>query len=186
MLLYGYSKRFKSVAIIGNVIVAFLTALSIFIVYIFEVKTLKNSTNLLELIANFFASISVTTTVFIYIIFAFFMTLIREMIKDIEDMKGDYALKMKTLPIIIGINRTKKVILVITSIIFLFILIILKEELIHIPLLFWYTVLFILTPFTWFLYKLFTSKTSKNYHVLSQIIKLIMFFGILSMLLLKL
>ena len=62
MLLYGYSKRFKSVAIIGNVIVAFLTALSIFIVYIFEVKTLKNSTNLLELIANFFASISVTTT----------------------------------------------------------------------------------------------------------------------------
>ena len=114
------------------------------------------------------------------------MTLIREIIKDIEDINGDYALKMKTLPIIIGIDRTKKIVLIVSSLVFLFILILLKKELLHMPLLFWYTIIFIISPFAWFLYKLFNSKTSKDYHLLSNLIKGIMFFGILSMLLIKL
>ena len=185
ILLYWYSKSLKRIAVIGNIVISFLTALSLFIVFIFEVKNTYSFSTLSEAIANFFTSISVTVSIFIYILFAFFMTLIREIIKDIEDVNGDYALKMKTLPILIGIQRTKKVLLVLSSFVFLFILILLKEELVHIPLLFWYTLLFIISPFIWFLYKLFNSKTSKNFHLLSNLIKFIMFFGILSMLLIK-
>ena len=166
--------------------VSFLTALTIFIVFVFEVQNNSSPSNLAEVVAHFFSSISVTAAVFFYIIFAFFMTLIREIIKDIEDVNGDYALKMKTLPIIIGVNRTRKIVLVISSLVFLFMLLIIKQELIHIPLLFWYTVLFIIAPFAWFFYKLLKSKTSKDFHLLSNIIKGIMFFGILSMLLIKL
>lgn len=184
-LLYWYSKALKRIAVIGNIVIAFLTALTIFIVFVFEIKDTNTASNLLEAIANFFASISTTIAVFIYILFAFFLTLIREIIKDIEDMKGDYALKMRTLPILIGINRTKKVVLVVSSLVFLFILLILKEEVMHVPLLFWYAILFIIIPFAWFLYKLFTSKTTKDFHLLSNLIKFIMFFGILSMLLIK-
>jgi len=92
---------------------------------------------------------------------------------------------MKTLPIIIGINRTKNIVLVISSVIFLFIIIILKEELVHIPLLFWYTILFIISPFGWFLYKLFNSKNSKDFNLLSTLIKVIMSIGIISMLLIN-
>jgi 4-hydroxybenzoate polyprenyltransferase len=185
ILLYWYSKSLKRIAIIGNIVISFLTALSLFIVFIFEVKNTHSFSTLSEAIANFFTSISVTVSIFIYILFAFFMTLIREIIKDVEDINGDYALKMKTLPIIIGIQRTKKVLLVLSSFVFLFILILLKEELVHIPLFFWYTLLFIISPFIWFLYKLFNSKTSKDFHLLSNLIKFIMFFGILSMLLIK-
>lgn len=184
-LLYWYSKSLKRVAIIGNLVIAFLTALTIFIVFIFEIKDTNAGSNLVEAIANLFASIATTIAVFIYIIFAFFMTLIREIIKDIEDMKGDYALKMKTLPILIGIDRTKNIVLVISSLVFLFILLILKEEILHLSLLFWYIILFIIVPFALFLYKLFTSKTTKDFHLLSNIIKLVMFFGILSMSLIK-
>jgi len=184
-LLYWYSKSLKKIAVIGNLVISFLTALTIFIVFIFEVKNTNSSLNIAEEISNFFTSISVTISVFIYIIFSFFMTLIREIIKDIEDMKGDYALKMKTLPIIIGVNRTKNVVLVISSLVFLFLLLILKEEIWHLPLLFWYVILFIIIPFSWFLFKLFTSKTTKDFHLLSSLIKFIMFFGILSMLLIK-
>jgi len=184
-LLYWYSKSLKKIAVIGNLVISFLTALTIFIVFIFEVKNTNSSLNIAEEISNFFTSISVTISVFIYIIFSFFMTLIREIIKDIEDMKGDYALKMKTLPIIIGVNRTKNVVLVISSLVFLFLLLILKEEIWHLPLLFLYVILFIIIPFSWFLFKLFTSKTTKDFHLLSSLIKFIMFFGILSMLLIK-
>ncbi|WKD86714.1 hypothetical protein KCTC32516_02090 [Polaribacter huanghezhanensis] len=184
-LLYWYSKSLKRIAIIGNIITAFLVALTIFIVYIFNIDNTKTASNLLEAIANFFTSISTTSVVFVYIIFAFFMTLIREIIKDIEDMKGDYVLKMRTLPILIGIRRTKNVVLFISSFVFLFLLLLLKEELLHIKLLLWYTVLFIILPFVWFLYALFTSKTTKDFHLISKVIKVIIFFGILSMALIK-
>jgi 4-hydroxybenzoate polyprenyltransferase len=184
-LLYWYSKSLKRIAVLGNIVIAFLVTLTIFIVYIFDVENTKTASNLLEAIANFFASISATIVVFIYGFFAFFMTLIREIIKDIEDMKGDYALKMKTLPILIGAQRTKNILLVISSLVFLFLLLLLKEELLHIKLLLWYTVLFIILPFAWFLYILFTSKTIKDFHLLSKLMKVIMLFGILSMVLLK-
>ncbi|MBL4642038.1 MAG: geranylgeranylglycerol-phosphate geranylgeranyltransferase [Flavobacteriaceae bacterium] len=185
VLLYWYSKYLKKIALIGNVVISFLTALTIFMVFVFETKNINSSSNILEVIVHLFTSISVTISIFIYIIFAFFMTLIREIIKDIEDINGDYRLKMKTLPIIIGINRTKKIVLFLSSLVFLFILMLLKEELTRLPLLFWYTILFIIFPFAWFLYKLFNSKTSKDFHLLSTLIKGIMFFGIVSMLLIK-
>lgn len=184
-LLYWYSKTLKKIAIVGNLVTSFLIALTIFIVYVFEIKNTNTASNLSDAITNFFTSISVTIYIFIYIIFAFFMTLIREIIKDIEDLRGDYALKMNTLPILIGVKRTRNIVLVISSLVFVFILFIIKEELVHIPILLWYTLLFVVTPFVWFLYKLFSSKTKKDFHSLSNLIKLIMFFGILSMSLIK-
>lgn len=185
ILLYWYSKLLKRIAIIGNIVTAFLVALTIFMVFVFDVKNPSTASNLLEAIANFFASISVTIAVFVYIIFAFFMILIREIIKDIEDIKGDYALKMKTLPILIGVKRTKNVVLIISSLVFLFILLLLKEELLHIPLLLWYAIVFITLPFVWFLFKLFSAKTTKDFQLLSKLVKVIMFFGIVSMALIK-
>lgn len=185
ILLYWYSKLLKRIAIIGNIVTAFLVALTIFMVFVFDVKNPSTASNLLEAIANFFASISVTIAVFVYIIFAFFMILIREIIKDIEDIKGDYALKMKTLPILIGVKRTKNVVLIISSLVFLFILLLLKEELLHIPLLLWYAIVFITLPFVWFLFKLFSAKTTKDFQLLSKLVKVIMFFGIVSMVLIK-
>ncbi len=184
-LLYWYSKTLKRIAVFGNLVTSFLIALTIFIVYVFEIKNTNTASNLSDEITNFFTSISVTIYIFIYIIFAFFMTLIREIIKDIEDLKGDYALKMNTLPILIGVKRTRNIVLVISSVVFVFILFIIKEEFVHIPILLWYTLLFVVTPFVWFLYKLFSSKTKKDFHSLSNLIKLIMFFGILSMSLIK-
>ena len=185
ILLYWYSKSLKRIAVIGNLVIAFLTALTIFIVFVFEIKNTNTAFNLVEAISNFFISISITISIFIYIIFAFFMTFIREVINDIEDVKGDYALQMKTLPILIGVKRTKNIALLIASLVFVFILFILKEELLQLPILLWYTILFIILPFTWFLYKLYNSKTKKEFHLLSNLLKIIMFFGVLSMLLIK-
>lgn len=186
ILLFWYSKTLKKIAFIGNIVVSFLTTLTLLIVFVFELESVNSAATIFEAIVNFFRLIPTAIALLCYIIFAFSITLIREIIKDIEDIKGDYSLKMKTLPILIGINRTKNVALVISAFVFLFLVFILKVELIHFPLLFWYAILFIILPFTWFFYKLNSAKTIMNFSELSTLIKLIMCFGILSMLFIRL
>jgi 4-hydroxybenzoate polyprenyltransferase len=186
ILLFWYSKTLKKIAFIGNIVVSFLTTLTLLIVFVFELESVNSAATIFEAIVNFFRLIPTAIALLCYIIFAFSITLIREIIKDIEDVKGDYSLKMKTLPILIGINRTKNVALVISAFVFLFLVFILKVELIHFPLLFWYAILFIILPFTSFFYKLNSAKTIMNFSKLSRLLKLIMCFGILSMLFIRL
>ncbi|MDG1039592.1 MAG: geranylgeranylglycerol-phosphate geranylgeranyltransferase [Polaribacter sp.] len=186
ILLFWYSKSLKRIAFIGNIVVSFLTALTIFIVFVFELESVDTASNIFEAIVNFLKLIPTTIALLCYLIFAFSINLIREIIKDTEDIKGDYSLKMKTLPILIGINRTKNVALFISAFVFLFLVFILKEELIHFQLLFWYAIVFIILPFAWFIYKLNSAKTNSNFSRLSTLLKLIMCFGILSMLFIKL
>jgi 4-hydroxybenzoate polyprenyltransferase len=182
--LYLYSKKLKGIAIIGNLTVSLLVALTIVTVFLFEsINTLKAS-NLIEAIGQLFNSLSLSIKVLGYTIFAFTITALREVIKDIEDIKGDYAVKMKTLPIILGIESTTKLLFFYTGFIFIFLIFVLKE-LIELPYLMGYSLLFVLLPFAWFMYKLRIAKKTKHFNQLSKLLKLIMFFGILSMILFK-
>lgn len=95
-LLWGYSNQLKREPFIGNVTVAFLTGLSIYIIAIHYQKA--------ELLVLTFA------------IFAFFLNLIREIIKDIEDRQGDRKHGCRTLPIVLGFRKTKAVIFLIATV----------------------------------------------------------------------
>ena len=92
-LLWLYSNRLKREPFIGNLTVAFLTGLSIYLVAFYYQKN--------ELL------------VLTYAIFAFFLNLIREIIKDIEDRPGDRKHGCRTLPIVLGFRKTKQVIFLI-------------------------------------------------------------------------
>src|SRR5690606_19191379 len=81
------SERYKRQLLIGNVAVSLLTALSLMILTVHYPQNRK--------------------LIFIYAVFAFFISLIREIVKDIEDMKGDAFHGCRTLPIVVGIRRTK-------------------------------------------------------------------------------
>ncbi len=168
--LFLYSKYLKKLPLIGNVFVAILIGLSIFILYLFDIKKINTSDNL-----------SLERTVCIYIIFSFLTTLIREIIKDIEDIDGDYLQKMKTLPIVIGRNRTRNIILTITLFTFVFTVVITRFLFENYKLFFWYSIIFISCPLIYFLMKLRNAKSKKEYHLLSNLMKIIMLFGILSM-----
>ena len=86
-LLWLYSERLKRQPFIGNFVVALLSALTLLV---FVICYPQNH----ELIGT-------------YAIFAFFTTLIREVIKDMEDFKGDATHGCKTLPILWGIRPAK-------------------------------------------------------------------------------
>ena len=183
--LYAYSKVFKRMAIIGNLVTSFFISLVIITLYLFESNHPKTSTNLLDVFINIFESITLTLHVFFYAIFAFLITFIREMIKDIEDINGDYAMQMKTLPILIGVKRTNSIVFILASLTFCFLIFSLKE-IFNYTILFGYAFIFVVIPFAWFLYKLRITQSTKQYHQLSTTLKLIMVFGIVSMLIFKL
>ncbi len=166
--LYIYSKLLKRIPIIGNIFVSILISLSLFLLYFFDAS--KESSLLFNIIL-------------IYIIFSFITTLIREMIKDIEDINGDYQQKMQTLPIVIGRKRAKNVVLVVTSILFIFTVVVTRFLFDESKLFFWYSILFTFVPLTYFLIKLWDAKTKRHYFFLSNLMKIIMLFGILSMVL---
>ncbi|OGU85042.1 MAG: hypothetical protein A2W11_02660, partial [Ignavibacteria bacterium RBG_16_35_7] len=98
-LLILYSLSIKRVPVFGNIVISFLTAYA----FIFGGMVVEN-----------------VNGAFIPAVFAFLINLIREVIKDMEDTKGDKLAGVNTLPIKYGINASKYFVLVVSSILFLF------------------------------------------------------------------
>jgi 4-hydroxybenzoate polyprenyltransferase len=160
-LLWLYSNSLKRIAFLGNFTVALLTGLSILLVD--------------------FLYRAVNPLIFIYAIFAFFMTLIREIIKDMEDLKGDNTFGCRTLPIVLGIRKTKYIIYFILTI-FVVMVIVLDQFYSVLPLR--YYLLFLFVPLVVLLVWLVRADMKRDFSLLSSICKAIMLLGILSMALL--
>lgn len=172
LLLYYYSKKFKSLPFIGNFIVAFLVSSSIFIIALFELDiTTENQVQ-----AHVFHFIILLS------LFAFLINLIRELIKDIIDINGDYLLKMNTLPILIGRNRTKKITLLFNVITVVFLLYFVFNDTFEYKYLMLYLVVFIITPLLFITVKINKYKTQKQFQKISIWLKIIMFLGVNSIL----
>jgi len=172
LLLYYYSKKLKGIPLIGNISVSILIAISILIIALFDVP-LQN---------NFF----IFKTIYLLIGFAFFLNLVREIIKDIEDIKGDYNSNIKTLPILIGIERTKKIasLLCLFPLTLLLILVFNFASIYKITML--YLSLFSILPLLYFMIKLPKATTKKKLNNLSTLLKTCMFLGISSLVLFSL
>ncbi len=103
----------------------------------------------------------------IYASFAFFMTLVREIIKDIEDLKGDNTFGCRTLPIILGIRKTKFIIYLILAI-FSATVIVLNHFYKALPLT--YYLVFLFAPLLWMVYRLIRADMKKDFSVPQHIL----------------
>ena len=158
VLLWWYCNGLKRKPFIGNVAVAFLTGLSIYLVGYYYQKN--------ELF------------VFTYAIFAFFLNLIRELLKDLEDRHGDQLHGSKTLPIVLGFLKTKQVIYSI-AITFVGAILTVTFQLNDANLYFYFGGLGII--FCWFIWRIHVADRKEQFAQLSAIAKAIMFIGTLSM-----
>lgn len=183
-VLFLYSRFFKKTLLVGNLVIAILLGLVIFITIIFnEPKT--HTKNLLELISNLGTGVHLFIVMIIYIVFSLLTTFIREIIKDIEDVDGDLKINAKTLPILFGRKRASKVAFFFSAVLLVFLLFVLqslKNEYLFLL----YGIVCILLPLLYFMYKLWIAKSKKEFSKLSNLMKFIMLFGILSMILFKL
>ncbi|MFV0604946.1 MAG: geranylgeranylglycerol-phosphate geranylgeranyltransferase [Niabella sp.] len=177
VLLWFYSARFKKDALIGNVIVALLTAWTIMIIFLSKYSLADAFTNVTEEQVKFFRF------AILYSGFAFIISLIREAVKDVEDMPGDLKFGCKTMPIVWGIRATKIYVALWASILIAILCIIL----VYILQFGWwlaviYCIIFIIAPMLHFFRNLMRATNTNDYHRLSNLSKLVMFSGILSML----
>ncbi|MEM6684798.1 MAG: geranylgeranylglycerol-phosphate geranylgeranyltransferase [Bacteroidota bacterium] len=175
LLLFLYSSHLKSVPILGNVVVSLLVASSLLILIAFKV----NCEPLSRKHVHFFYGISLIA-IKVYAVFAFLINLIREMVKDIEDINGDYNANITTLPIILGRNRVNKIVAFLAGITILFTLYCIREFLQEQTVMTIYILVTILLPLLYFIVKVWQADTKREYRMLSSLLKLIMLFGILS------
>ncbi|MDI1317864.1 geranylgeranylglycerol-phosphate geranylgeranyltransferase [Flavobacterium sp.] len=179
--LYMYATNLKQMLLLGNIIVALLLSLSVLIIGLFDLLPATGGDNI-QVMGDIF------TILIHYAIFTFIINLIREIVKDMEDVEGDYNQGMSTLPIAIGIDKTTKVVFALgimaTVLLLLYINVNLMNSKLYYAVV--YTLLFIVAPMIFFIIKIWTAQTKKEFHLLSTVLKWIIFFGILSVLIITL
>jgi len=175
-LLYFYSASYKRQFLVGNLVVAVLTAMVPMLVVIFEAPILYqyyaiNAIKIPDLSIIFY-------WVGGFAIFAFIITLCREIIKDIEDFEGDVAYGRNTVPVVIGILTSKimTVCLVFFTLLMLyFVWYFYLNDLITLI----YISVAIALPLVYVIIQIVVSKSRKQLHSASRTMKIVMLTGIL-------
>ena len=158
--IWFYSHKLKKLPFIGNLMSAILTITPFFAVFIYY--------------KNF------ETVIFVHATFLFLIISMRELTKDLENIKGDLALNYHTIPVVYG-EQVSKIMLTILSLLTLIptYLLLFKYQMGYMYL-FFYTSLLLLVIFLILLWK---SKTKIHYLILHNILKFIIVFGVFCILL---
>ena len=179
--LYFYATSLKQSLLIGNLIVALLLSFSVIIIGIFDLFPITNEENrpVMGLLFGIILD---------YAVFAFIINFIREIVKDLQDVEGDSNQGMNTLPIVFGVKKTTKLVFGLSFIPVIFILNYINTNLFSAGLFFGtlYGLILILAPLLYFTIKIWSAKTSQDFHHLSNVLKWILFFGILSIVVINL
>lgn len=173
--LYLYASSLKQSLLIGNIIVAVLTAISVIIIGLFDLYPMITPENQIYLGILFQILLD-------YALFAFLINFIREVVKDLEDVKGDYNMGMNTLPIALGVERTSKIILISTGLITMYLFYYIYKYYFTNNLFFStaYSLVTVIAPLLFFCIKFSTAKVSADFKTLSLVLKLVLLFGIIS------
>lgn len=179
--LYMYATSLKQMLLIGNIIVALLLSFSVLIIGLFDLLPMITDANRAEMGLMFSMLID-------YAIFAFIINLIREIVKDMEDVDGDYNQGMSTLPIALGVERTAKIMFgmaaVATVVLLWYINVNLMGHKLYYAVI--YGLVFVVSPMIFFLVKIWGAKSKSEFRLLSKVLKWTIFFGIFSVLIITL
>ncbi len=158
--LWFYSNQLKRLPLLGNLSVAILTGMSVYVVALYYDENIS--------------------LIHAYAVLAFVLSLVREIIKDMEDLKGDAAFGCKTLPIVWGVRRTKHIQYVLLAALVL--LLCMMAGKVDQPLL--KNAFFVLIlPIIYFTARLVRADSRREFARLSSLSKWIMLAGVLSMIL---
>ena len=159
-IIWLYSHKLKRILFIGNIVSSLLSVIPFFIILIYY----KN----FELI------------IFLYAIFLFQIVYIREIIKDLENIKGDFTLDYRTIPVVYG-EKSSKYLLSIVSLFTLAIIYILLSGF-DTGMMFYYYY-FSIAVLLFFIIVLWKYDSKKYYNFLHNLLKFLIVLGVLSIVL---
>ena len=180
LLLFLYSSHWKKQVLIGNIIVALFSAFVMLIIVYAEWEVISS----IAWQQNTASGEAISIIVF-YSAFIFLISMIREMLKDIEDIEGDRAAGYRTLPIINSPEKAQ-VLSGLNSIILILLMASWYYSLKHIhdTLLSLFFGIAILAPTVLLTIFIFKAQDKKQFHHLSQFCKAIMLSGLIYLILL--
>ena len=162
ILLWHYSNKLKCTPLWGNLAVGILTAMVVLVV------------------PMYFGELKIEYIVFAY--FAFIITVIRELTKDLQDLKGDLKFDCETFPKKYGIKKSLNLLIATETILLISLLVVLQFNNDYNIVL--YIVVALILPTTYLLVKSTKSKKKEDFSLLSLIDKIIILMGLLTALLL--
>lgn len=104
-LLWFYSERYQCIPVVGNIVVAFLSALSFGLVWLFEFFALSNNAEVFAAVQSSFPLVN--HFMLMYMSFAFITSLLREVVKDVEDTEGDSRFGCNSFAVVYGEKKSK-------------------------------------------------------------------------------
>ena len=180
-LLWFYSASYKRMFLVGNLVVAFASAIVPLLVAI------ANADYLHHLYQNALAYSPIVGELYVwtggFAAFAFLLTWVREIVKDIEDIEGDREMECRTLPIVWGdkvakIIATILLVVIATLIVYiLFAVLPFSHEWKSLPTR--YVVFGLIVPILCSIVLLWAANNRTEYHRVQAIIKFAMFMGML-------
>lgn len=174
IMLLQYSEIYKRKLLTGNLLIALLAAVTILVPALYETVSIS-----IFYLKDSFTANYLIYTILLYSGFAFITTIIREIVKDIEDMPGDIDSHCKTLPIVIGIEKAKNVLLLLMFVLlctlsyYAYIRYINHDEKIFV-----YTILALILPCMYISYAIYTAQVPEQFKRISNLVKLVMVAGI--------
>lgn len=180
LFLFLYSIALKRKLLAGNILISLLTAWTVLVITWCEARFFFHSNTVLN-------TPKMARLTLLYAGFAFVISLIREVIKDMEDIEGDRQYGCKTMPILWGLN-VSKVFVAVWLIVLTATLLVLQFYVLQFH--WWmsaiWCVITIIIPLIWIFQQMLKAQSSADFHKLSSVIKLTMLTGILSMIFFRL
>ncbi len=160
IILWLYSHKLKKILILGNVLSSLLTITPFFAIFLYY----KNFSDI----------------ILVYALFLFFIILAKDLVKDLENLKGDFTLNYKTIAVVYGEKFSKTAI---TSIIIINYIIVISLILyFDIGLMFYYYYLCLLV-LSFVLFFTWISNDKRDYLIIHNIMRALIILGIFSIIL---
>jgi 4-hydroxybenzoate polyprenyltransferase len=182
-MLWFYSTSYKSIILVGNLVVSLIVAFIPIIVLVFNYPYLVDyyreiillNPELIRRTAHY---------IFAFAFFAFLTNLIREIVKDTEDFEGDKAYGINSLPVVFGITVSKIIsiffilteLIVISLVFYKHLLFSFYEKIDFIGLI--YLILCIISPLIASVILIISANRQKNYTITSLLIKITFITGL--------
>ena len=172
-ILYIYNSQLQETVLAGNILVSLIVGLIPIGVGLYDLLPAITPTN--QQTQSVIFSILID-----YSIFAFLINLLREIVKDQEDINGDYNAGYKTLPIMLGKKRTNKILFLTALLPLGFLIYYIYQYLFENVSAVIYTLLLLVAPLLFFLVNIWSAEKKSEYSRLSLILKFVLFFGLTS------
>ena len=167
-LIWFYSHKVKKFAIIGNLMSTLMTILPFFAIFLMYYKDIENNSSYV--------------VIFSHAAFLFLLLLIRELIKDLENILGDFTTNYQTIPVVYGEKVSKYLITILSFLTVIPVYVLIELDDVGYMDIYFYSCFIVLIFFLIYLWK---SQSKEDYLLLHNVLKILIVLGVFCIVLIE-